>query len=321
MIEILIDNKDGAILEIPAERFSWNTQRRGTAGMVEVDFVLQKQKASLIQNGAILRIKDGKVGVFYGYVVEVSGGSSSDVVKVKAVDQLRFLKNVDTFVFKSQKASEIVRSVANRFGLSLGSIEDSIYKLPPMVEDESEGLDVATKAIEASLIHYGRDYMLYDKFGALTLIGMNKFAIKADEFIISDDSLLYEFEWSKSIDKDTVNQAKLVQDNKETGKREVYIARDSGTIKKWGLFQQFRKVDEKMKPAEIKAIAERIIKVKNREAKELDISAFGHWSVQAGRMVPIYIEELGFNQPLMVRECTHNWEEGLHTMDLKLEVW
>lgn len=37
-------------------------------------------------------------------------------------------------------------------------------------------------------------------------------------------------------------------------------------------------------------------------------------------MVYLYIEAIGIKEYFMVDECSHKWEEGVHTMDLKVKV-
>ncbi len=318
-VEVLIDNRDGQLLELPVERFAWKTERKGAAGELNIDFLLKPGTTATVKEGAVIRVKVGQAKVFYGFVFRVSGNLTSKI-SVKAFDQLRYLKNKDTFVLKEMKASEAITIIAKRMGCNIGSIEDTVHLQPARVEDETEAFDIILDYISISLTTQMRDYILYDDFGKLTLRGMNKMAIPITEFYIGDESLLTEAEWERSIE-DAVNRVKLVQDNKETGKREVYISQDSGNIAKWGLLQEFQKVDEKMKPPEIKETAEAIMRVKNRVSQTLKLSALGYWGVRAGRLTPVYIEQLGFKHHLMVESCTHTWERGVHKMDLEMKVF
>lgn len=317
MIELLIDNRDGEVLAIPVASFSWTTTRN-EVGEFEAELVIKRNTGIEVAAGAVVRVKDGTVGIFYGYVFEVSG-DDTEIVKIKAYDQMRYLKNVDTFVFPAQKASDTVKKVATHFGLKLGNIEDTIQTLPALVEDEQEGLDVIMKHLHASLLTHMRFFNIYDDFGKLTLKGVHKSAIKPEELFIGDKSLMESYEWSHNI-SEAVNRVKLVQDNKETNKREVYIAQDSGNIAKWGLLQQFENVDEKLNPAQIKAMADNIIKNKNRIDKKMSVTCIGNWVARAGRMIPVYLAEQKINYHMMIEKCVHSYEGGIHRMELEMKV-
>lgn len=131
---------------------------------------------------------------------------------------------------------------------------------------------------------------------------------------------MFGFEYKKSIDSDTYNKIKLVKDDKEASKRKVFIAQDSKNIAKWGQLQYFKKVDENMTDAQIKDLLNRLLLVKNKESKELTIKCLGNWSVKAGNMIHILIEKIGLNTIMLVEECSHEWTETVHTMNLKLKV-
>uniref|UniRef100_UPI001F4A313F XkdQ/YqbQ family protein n=1 Tax=Klebsiella pneumoniae TaxID=573 RepID=UPI001F4A313F len=97
-------------------------------------------------------------------------------------------------------------------------------------------------------------------------------------------------------------------------------AQDSANIAKWGRLQEFCKVDERMTAAQIKDLLDKLIELRNRETKSLKLTCHGHWKVRAGCFVFVYIEKIGIKQYFLVDECTHNWEGGVHTMQLDLKV-
>jgi hypothetical protein len=128
------------------------------------------------------------------------------------------------------------------------------------------------------------------------------------------------FEYGRDIDQDTYNRIKLYRDNKETGKRELYVAQDSANIARWGVLQLYESVDEGLNAAQINELLTQLAKLKNREQKSLKIEAIGDIRVRAGMYVPIVIESLGINQPMMVDEVKHKFDGEDHTMDLTLKV-
>ena len=54
-----------------------------------------------------------------------------------------------------------------------------------------------------------------------------------------DEETGQNFDYTSSIDENTYNKIKLTYDNKDTGKRDVYITQDSSNINKWGILQYF----------------------------------------------------------------------------------
>lgn len=318
-MEVLIDNRNKIVWDMPVTSVEWKTGRIGKVGTLTVDLVISTPLKHPINSGDIIRVMDGKAKVFYGYVFEV-GYTKDGVVSVKAYDQLKYLMYNDTFVFPSTTATAAIKKIATDAKLTIGKFEDTAYKVPGIVEDDKKALDVVTKFLDSTLIATNRNFVLFDNFGSLDLRNINNMKIAADDFYIGESSLLFDFSYKKSIDDETYNRVKLVHDNKKTGKREVYIAQDSANIAKWGRMQEFKKVDENMKPAQIVDMLNRMIKFRNRETKSLSLDCLGQWKVRAGSFVLIYIEKLGIKEYFLVNECTHKWDGGVHTMSLELKV-
>lgn len=316
MLEILLDNKDGKVIDISelVSSVSWKTVRIGQPG--SLDMRLIKHKDLKIESGAIVRVRANKQNVFYGYVFTVER-SQDDDVQVTAYDQIRYLLSNDTYVFSNATATQVIRKIAQDFGLKVGSLADTGYRIPSLVEDNQKLLDIICKALDLTLISTGNIFVFYDNFGSLTLQNANNMRVNV---VIGDESLDYGYSHKISIDDDTYNRIKLVQDNKDTGKREVYVAQDSRNIAKWGRLQYFQKVDEKLNSAQIKQMLDQLIQLKNREKKTFTIDAIGDLRIRAGVYVPIMIKELGINQHFLVDECTHKWDGGEHTMQLSLRV-
>lgn len=316
MLEILLDNKDGNVWDISelVSSVTWKTVRIGRPG--SLDLTLVKHKELKIEPGAVIRIKSGQRGVFYGYVFTIER-SQDDDIKLVAYDQIRYLLSNDTYVFSNVTATDVIKRIAGDLKLRVGSMEDTKHRIPSLVEDNQKILDIICKALDLTLISTGQIYVFYDDFGALTLRNARNMTV---DISVGDESLMYGYDFKRSIDDDTYNRVKLVKDNKDTGKREVYIAQDSKNIAKWGRLQLFQKVDERLNEAQIKQMLDRLIQLKNRETKTFKIDAIGDLRIRAGCYVPIFVEELGIRQHFLVDECTHKWEGSEHTMTLDLKV-
>ena len=274
-----------------------------------------------INEGSPISFKvDGK-GVFFGYIFK-KGKKKDEKVPVTAYDQMRYLKNKDTYVLSNLTASQIFTKLCSDFKLSFEVKDSSSYIVSPRVNDNKTLFEIIQHAIDETLINTGNWYMIRDNFGKLQFISIN--SMKTDLFI-GDESLLIDFDYESSIDDDTYNQVKLIKENKETKKREIYIVKDSNTIKQWGLLQYFEKMDENANIAQIQARAEMILKLKNRVTKKLKLECLGDLKVAAGSGVVLGISDLqkegiAINQYFMVTSCTHIFQNDLHTMQLEVQV-
>lgn len=318
-MEVLIDNRDGKVYDMPVRSVTWKTERIGKAGEMEAELIIEDPLKFPINRGAVVRVTDGEHKIFYGYVFK-AGMGREDTVKITAYDQLRYLMYNDTFVFGKMTATAAISKILKDFGLKVGSLASTRVTLPGIVEDDKKAFDVVTQYLDSTLIATNQSYVLFDRFGAVDLMLADNMRILPEDFYIGENSLLYDFEYEASIDGDTYNRIKLVHDNEKTSKREVYIAQDSGNIAKWGKLQKFRKVDKNMKATEIKELATNLLKLHNREEESLDVSALGNWRVRAGRYMYFRIDKFGINRYYLVDECKHEWSEGVHTMALKVKV-
>ncbi|NGP60054.1 hypothetical protein FLT15_17410 [Paenibacillus thiaminolyticus] len=321
MIEVLLDNKNGNVWNISeiVSGIQWKTSRFGGPG--SLDFTILKNaiyqaKAFTYQNGDVVSVKKDGKNVFYGYIFNIDGGKDEDV-KIKAYDQIRYLLASDTYKFTNTTASDVIKRIAGDFELKTGAIVDTGYKIPTMLEDAKKLLDIIYKALDLTIINSGSNYVFYDDFGSLVLKNVKDMLV---DFHIGDGSLMYDYSLKTSIDTDTYNQIVLYKDNKDTKKRETYVAKDSVNIKKWGLLQLYQSVDENMNHAQIKNLLDALAKVKNRETKTLKIEAIGDIRIRAGSYVRLLIHEYGINQPFIVDSCTHSFDGAEHTMSLEMKA-
>ncbi len=322
MLEILVDNKNGRVWDVSeiAKDLTWTTSRVGRPASIEFSLVgsgIYQDRAFSINNGDIVRVCKDDVNVFYGYVFSVKRNQDAEI-SIKAFDQVRYLLNKDTYIFKGATTGDVIRRIAADFNLKAGRIDDTGYRIPSMIEDGQTLLDIIEKANTLTMSATGRFFVFFDDFGALSLRDVTGFQAG---FYIGDGSLMTNFDYGRDIDQDTYNRIKLYRDNQETGKREIYIAQDSVNIAQWGVLQLYQSVDENMNPAQIHEMLTQLAQLHNRERRTLKLpNIIGDIRVRAGMFLPIVIESLGINQPMMVDEVTHRFDGADHTMSLTLKV-
>ncbi|WP_019123709.1 XkdQ/YqbQ family protein [Brevibacillus massiliensis] len=321
MFEVLLDNKNGNVWDISniVTGITWKTSRIGRPGSLDFTLIkgaIYQSQAFQYNNGDIVRFRYNDNNVFYGYIFSIDEGRDENV-RILCYDQIRYLLAKDTYVFANVTVGDIIKRIADDFKLKVGQIADTGYRIPTMVEDGQTLLDIIDKGIVLTLWNTNRNYVFFDDFGELSLWNVEDLLV---DFIVGDGSLMTDYTTKRSIDQDTYNKIKLYKDNKETGKREVYVAQDSGNIDKWGVLQLYQSVDENKNTAQINQMLQQLIAIKNRESKSLRIEAIGDVRVRAGCYIPIAIEEYGINQPFLVDECTHRFDGAEQTMSLELKV-
>lgn len=137
-------------------------------------------------------------------------------------------------------------------------------------------------------------------------------------YLMIDEETGQNFDYTSSIDENTYNKIKLTYDNKDTGKRDVYITQDSSNINKWGILQYF---DTLQKGENGQAKADALLKLYNKKTRNLKITnALGDNRVRAGSMVVINLDlgDIKLKNWMLVEKCKHTYKEGEHWMDLTL---
>ncbi len=290
----------------------WETRRVGSPAQLSLTLIADP--AIEITEGGIVTLTENGTGLFYGYVFKHSR-TESEEISVTAYDQMRYLKNKDTYVFTGQTADEITTQICADFGIKVGALEPTGYVIPSMVEDGQTLFDIILGALDLTLVNTGKMYYLWDDFGSLRISDV---AASAIGLTVGDGSLATGYTYQSDIDSDTANKVKLVRDNKETGKRDVWVVMDSSTQKRWGILQHYDKVAEELNSAQVEAMADSLLELKNRPKKSLSINGLSDLSIRAGRSILVSIADVGVSGWYIVDECTHDLIK--ETMTLKVVI-
>lgn len=290
---------------------TWETQRKGQPG--KCSFTLIPDQVLQVEEGNAIRVDVAGVPVFFGFVFERSWNSDG-LMKVTAYDQLRYLKNKDSYSYENKTAGEVVQMIAGDYNLNVGVLEDTGYRIASRVMKDKTLIDIILDALDITMIYAGQMFILYDENGKLTLKNIEN--MKLD--VVLTDETAQDYDYKISIDSDTYNQIKLYCDNEETKKRDVYMTKHTENINKWGILQKDESIDKGVDGA---AIAERYLTLLNRPTNSLSIKdAFGDIRVRAGCLIPVILDvrDLQLNNYLLVEQVTHKIDTGIHTMDLTL---
>ncbi len=273
-----------------------------------------------VSEGSPVSFKVDGHKVFWGYIFKISKSKSYEV-NITAYDQLRYLKSKDTYVTSGLTCDGIFKKICSDYSIVSKVLHTSNYVLPSRVNDNKTLAEIIQYAFDKTLIDTGDWFMMRDNFGTLEHINVWE---NRTNLVIGDQSLLNDYNYESSIDDDTYNQVKLVKENKDTKKREIYIVKDSSTINKWGVLQYFEKVDESMNSAQITERANMLLKHYNKPTKSLKLDCIGDLRVTPGCGVVLLIKDLEsevpYNKYVIVDKVSHSFENNSHMMSLEVKV-
>ena len=312
MVEITITNGNKVYIPVVEDGVEWQTDRKGSPGKltfkVHIDDVLK------VEEGNLVRFKWNNVNIFYGFIFSKKC-DKENVYTITAYDQLRYLKNKDTYVYENKTASEVIKMIASDFMLQTGTIENTGYKIASMVEDGQELFEIINNALDETLKAKSKIYVMYDDYGKITLKSLDSMKLN----LLIDEETGENYDYTSSIDGDTYNQIKLYFDNEESKERDIYVVKDNNNINKWGILQLYESIE---KGEDGKAKAEALLKLYNAKTRKLSISkAFGDVRVRAGSMIPVVLAlpDTKIQNYMLVESCKHTFSADEHRMDLTLK--
>lgn len=310
-VELLIQHGNKVFSPAVEEGISWSTERKGCPG--QLDFKVVKDETLTITEGDAVRLKVNGANIFYGFIFKLKR-DKQQIISVTAYDQLRYLKNKDTYVYENKTASEFVKMIASDFHMQIGSIENTGFKIASRVEENTTLFDMIQNALDITLHNQKYMYVLYDDFGKLTLKGLDNMRLN----LLIDEETGENYDYTSSIDDKTYNKVKLVRDNEKTGKRDVYIVQDSKNMNQWGVLQHFDTLQEGENG---QAKANALLSLYNKKTRNLSIkNAFGDVRVRAGSMVVVVLDlgDVKVKNLMLVEKCKHEFKESEHMMNLTL---
>lgn len=315
-VELLIQHKKKLFIPVVEEGITWSTERTGCPG--ELQFKVVKDKTLKITEGDAVRLKVNGRKIFYGFIFKMQR-DKEQIITVTAYDQLRYLKNKDTYVYENITAGDLIKMIASDFKLKTGSIENTKYKIPSRVESNTTLFDMIQNALDLTLQNKKKMYVMYDNFGKITLKELGDMKVgNYNKYLLIDEETGENFDYTSSIDDNTYNKVKLTYDNNKTGKREVYIAQDSKNMNSWGVLQYYETLQEGENG---KAKSDALLSLYNQKTRNLSIkNVCGDTRVRAGSLVIVQLNigDMKINSWMLVEKCKHEFKESQHLMTLTL---
>lgn len=310
-IQLLIYHGNIGFEPVIDGKIEYKTVRKGTPG--QLDFSVLLDDILIFEEGDAVSLKVNDSNIFFGFIFKKSSAKDK-LVSVTAYDQLRYLKYKDTYPIRNKRADEIVRMIAEDFGLKTGTLENTGYTIPSKIEDNKTLFDIIQNALDDTLMNRGKIYCLYDDYGKITLRNIENMMVG---FLI-DQETTEDYDYSTSIDGETYNRIKLSRENDRTGKREIYIEQHGENINKWGTLQYYDTLKENENGV---AKAQALLKLYNQKEQKLSLSGvLGDSRIHAG--VSVYakfnLRDRKVDSFMVVEECKHSITSSNWQMDLKL---
>lgn len=310
-VELLIQHGDKLFSPIVEEGITWATERKGCPG--QLSFNMFYDGVVDFTEGDRVRLKVDDDEIFYGFIFKLKK-DKEQVISVTAYDQLRYLKNKNTYVYSGKTAGEVVQMIASDFNLQTGEIEDTRFKIASMVEDDSTLFDIIQNALDLTLENQNKMFVMYDDFGKIALKSIEN--MKLD--VLIDEETGENFDYTSSIDDNTYNKIKLTYENEDAGTRDVYIAQHGENINTWGVLQY---TDTLKEGENGQAKADALLNLYNHKTRNLSINnAFGDTRVRAGCLIPVILNlgDIKVQNMMLVEKCKHEFNESQHFMTLTL---
>lgn len=295
---------------VPAEegaKVVW--ERDSTPG--KFTFTAKVEKGFSIGMGNEVLVTVDAKKFFYGFVftkeVKKDGMASYTVY-----DQLRYLKNKETIMYKKKTAGELIKILAKRFNLRCGTLANTGWRRSA-IEDNATLFDIIQNALDDTLIVKGKTYVLYDEVGKLQLTDVAKMKVNT---CLVDAETGQDYSYKTTIDSDAYNQIKLVYENKKKGTFDLYVTKDSKNIGKWGTLQYLDKIDN---PDIGKLKSKALLKLYDKKKRTLTISGvIGNVNVRGGSLVPVMLDlgDITVANYMLVEKVTHTFKNCEYTMDL-----
>lgn len=315
--ELLISSQAaGRVFEVSRStaEASWTTNRTGSPG--KFTFTVEKTGDLNFHEGDAVRFSvDGQLQ-FYGWVFTKEKDRWGEI-SVTCYDRVRYLKANASYAFYDQRASDILRQIAGDLQLDVGTVADTGYAIPSLIEQDQTCLDIIEGAVQQTLLNTGDIYVLFDDGNGLSL---RRPEDMVSPVVIGEKSYLTEYMYKTDIDSQTYNSVKLSRPNEETGRSDVFVAMDSANIARWGLLQLYQQVDGDVNDAQVKAQAQATLAFYDRRLRTLKVNALGVPGLRAGQMVLMKVPDLGdvsLDQYVLLEKVTHTWKNDEHTMEFE----
>lgn len=307
------------ITPVVEDGVKWETDRKDSPGKLTFKVYADKNKDLNFQEGDEVHLNfyldgTGWMVLFYGFVF-TKKRNKDGWIDVTAYDCLRYFKNKDTIPILNNKASDVLKRIADKYLLKVGTIEDTSYVIGQRIEDNQCLFDIVQNALDDTLVGSKKMYVLYADGTGVCLRNVEN--MKTD--LVINHSVAEDFDYSSSIDDETYSEVELYYDDSENNRRQYYHAHDSTNINKWG---RLRLLESIQTPTNAEDRVKKMLTLYNRKKRKLAVKGtFGDYRCRAGASVIVDLDlgDLTVSNYMLIEKATHIFKKNEYRMDLTLE--
>ena len=123
-VQLYIQNGNTIYEPIVLDEISWTTEWKGSPGQLQ--FSIKADSEVKFAEGNAVRLTVDGVNLFYGFIF-TQKRDKEGTIEITAFDQLRYLKNKDSYIYTNKTAGQLVQMIAKDFNLQCGDIRYRFY--------------------------------------------------------------------------------------------------------------------------------------------------------------------------------------------------
>ena len=295
----------------------WTTTLEGTAG--QLSFTLIPSNCDFPSGSVVWFSVPNKANIFRGYIFTTSI-TKTRALNVLAYDQLRYLKNVDTYVFKNMAAHQIFEKICKDLQLKYKIVSKVDYICGPATRDNRAFSEMIQLAIDETYIKTKEYLFIHDDFGTIVLDNLLNYK---RQYLLDTDILNLDFSYSRSIDENAANRIKLVRSDQQGSQTQIAFTQDTKNVAKWGVLQHYEVISSDGSQAELDDRAEKLLELKNKPVEKLSFSTEGKLDVFAGCGLYVNLNEITqdrVNKFCIITAAKHTFKNQEHTMNIEMAL-
>lgn len=285
-----------------------------------LDLALQDVPGIPAMMGQVVEVWVDSTRWYYGRVLKHDVNEKGEHTYTAYDPLYSFSKNPDDYYFKNQTATQILRSLAGKVGVTVGKLENTGAVLGALYYQAKDPDKIGTDALARTMQLNGRKFRYRFNPEDSASFGLNLLESKvpAEVWAFQRGVNLTAASYSEDA-SDIANVVKLV--NRETGK--VVVKTDAASVAKYGHMQSF---DEVAKDKAATMDKDAVTSLKKSAAPDVsqEIEA-----INPGIIIPrlyhgdaVYVEEktTGIVGGYYLRSVTHNFvNDDLVTLSMAIE--
>ncbi|PEB56246.1 hypothetical protein CON65_15935 [Bacillus pseudomycoides] len=264
---------------------------------------------NVVSIGDIVTLRNGNKEIFRGIVVSESASGRSPR-SYTCFDFAFYLNKSKTIIqFNGHTADDAIRKVLIEFNVP-HNVTDISTQINTIYKDKVVS-DIIKDILEQATNELGVKYRMEMRGWALFIEKQTDLVVSAMVDLISNPSRKRSIEEMK-------NSIIIISD-KDQETSIVATAKDSNSIRKYGLLQEIRNVNEE-EMAQAQNIAHNVLNDLNRIKEDNSIELLGNDDVRAGRILKVNEPITGMSGKYLITSCKHTVNNGIHKMSLSLGV-